>query len=247
MQDTTIIRKRRGRVPFPSSFSDNRCYPNIDELLSNSSNASREYYSFILPRSDTKISSLVAKFIVSIGNLISRITSESRTYIHNLGKIDNVLTSSNFERVFRETSGMWLILIYRRITASRLSEERGMKERASFRRDDAAKAALPESEIVVLDKSMCCYPNIDELLSNSSNASREYYSFILPRSDTKISSLVAKFIVSIGNLISRITSESRTYIHNLGKIDNVLTSSNFERVFRETSGMWLILIYRRIP
>lgn len=132
-------------------------------------------------------------------------------------------------------------------TASRLSEERGMKERASFRRDDAAKAALPESEIVVLDKSMCCYPNIDELLSNSSNASREYYSFILPRSDTKISSLIAKFIVSIGNLISRITSESRTYIHNLGKIDNVLTSSNFERVFRGTSGMWLILIYRRIP
>ncbi len=132
-------------------------------------------------------------------------------------------------------------------TASRLSEERGVKERASFRRDDAAKAALPESEIVVLDKSMCCYPNIDELLDNSSNASREYYSFILPRSDTKISRIIATFVVSIGNLLSKITSQSRTYIHNIRKIDRVLTSRNFERVFRETSGMWLILIYRRIP
>ena len=90
--------------------------------------------------------------------------------------------------------------------ACRLSDKSGLNDRVSFNRGDASKVNLPPSEIVVLDKVMCCYPDIKELLCNSSGAAIEYYAFIIPRSDNLGSRILATTIITIGNLISRILS-----------------------------------------
>lgn len=61
--------------------------------------------------------------------------------------------------------------------AKKLAQELRLEEKVSFEIGDGAKGRLPQSDIVVLDKVICCYPDMNNLLSNSITACREYTLF----------------------------------------------------------------------
>ncbi|MFQ5950534.1 MAG: class I SAM-dependent methyltransferase [Candidatus Geothermarchaeales archaeon] len=130
-------------------------------------------------------------------------------------------------------------------SASKLSEQDGLGGKASFDVGDAAEVDLPPAEIVVLDKVMCCYPRIDDLLRNSSGASLEYYGFVIPRLEGALR-LATTPIVFVINMISRLMRRSLFYAHDIAKIDMTLREKHLIRIFRRASGIWLVFIYRRI-
>ena len=58
-------------------------------------------------------------------------------------------------------------------TANRLAGESGFRLKAKFLVGDAAKQDHKNSDIVILDKVVCCYPSMEGLLSKASSACQE--------------------------------------------------------------------------
>lgn len=62
-----------------------------------------------------------------------------------------------------------------------LASAYGFEEQASFVVGDVAGIELPRCDIVILDKAICCYRDMDALVDNSISACRLYYGFVIPR------------------------------------------------------------------
>ena len=130
-------------------------------------------------------------------------------------------------------------------TANMLADERGVQGRATFLVGDAAKLDHQVSDIVVLDKVVCCYPSIEELLSRASNACNDRLGLILPR-DVGFARVPVRIGVYIDNLVDRVRKNPvRVYLHSLSRVDDLLKRSGLRRKIGTVTGFWLVLIYER--
>ncbi len=129
-------------------------------------------------------------------------------------------------------------------TATELADSRGFGGVAKFQVGNAAEAELPASDIVVLDKVICCYPDFAKLLAKACGASRESLAFVVPRNE----GLVGLFLrpgVWLMNLFDKRRKGSLFYMHPLDGIDAGLRSQGFEQSRKKPSRIWLVFLYRR--
>jgi SAM-dependent methyltransferase len=130
-------------------------------------------------------------------------------------------------------------------TANKLAVDKGVVMKAKFLVGDAAKQDHEISDIVILDKVVCCYPSIEGLLSKASTACRERVGLIIPR-DVGFAKVPVRIGVYVDNLIDRIRKNPvRMYLHSLSRIDGLLKSSGLQRKIWTVSGFWLVLVYER--
>jgi SAM-dependent methyltransferase len=130
-------------------------------------------------------------------------------------------------------------------TANKLAGEKGVAMNAKFLVGDAAKRDHQISDIVILDKVVCCYPSIGGLLSKASTACRERLGLIVPR-DLGFAKVPVRIGVYLDNLIDRIRKNPvRMYLHSLDRIDELLKQSGLRREIETVSGFWLVLVYER--
>ena len=66
--------------------------------------------------------------------------------------------------------------------ARALARERSVADRSTFLMGDAAKVHLDRHHVVLLNRVLCCYPDIDALLDNSLSAASHVYAFTAPSS-----------------------------------------------------------------
>jgi SAM-dependent methyltransferase len=129
-------------------------------------------------------------------------------------------------------------------TANQLATANGFEDRAKFTVGNAATAALPSSDAVVMDKVICCYPDIDQLIKNATGASRALLGFVVPRDDG-----IGKWPLRIGVWIVNRWEKRRGgiffYLHNLDKLDKTLRDSGFNRLAKKSSRFWLVFLYKR--
>lgn len=101
--------------------------------------------------------------------------------------------------------------------------------------------SIPQSDIVTLDRVMCCYDDVEGLVGKSSTKALRLYGIVYPR-DT----LLAKIVTALENLIFRIQRNPfRTYVHPTEKVDGIVRSNGFERRFYREVGLWQIVVYER--
>ena len=130
-------------------------------------------------------------------------------------------------------------------TASKLAGESGVGGRAKFFVGDAAKQDHHISDIVILDKVVCCYPSIEGLLSKASSACHDRLGLIVPR-DTGFAMVPVRIGVYLENLIDRVRKNPvRMYLHSLDSVDDLLERSGLRRKIATVAGFWLVLIYER--
>jgi len=130
-------------------------------------------------------------------------------------------------------------------TASKLAGENGLGSKAKFLVGDAAKQDHHISDIVILDKVVCCYPSIEGLLSKTSSACQDRLGLIVPR-DVGLAKVPVRIGVYVDNLIDRIRKNPvRIYLHSLDRIDDLLRRSGLRRKIETVTGFWLVLIYER--
>lgn len=126
--------------------------------------------------------------------------------------------------------------------ARSLAAEAGVSQKASFERGNGAVADLPSSDIVILDKVLCCYPDAIALLDNSSAAARRYYVFSLPNDRRGVTRFL-RFFVPLQAIFSRRHS-FRFFIHSTRQIDEKLKSKGFTPVFESPVGwIWSVFIF----
>ena len=123
------------------------------------------------------------------------------------------------------------------------AERRGHAARVEFVRADFVEAAptLAESDVVTLDRVICCYPDMERLVALAAGKTRQLLGAVYPREVWWMHLLVAAV-----NVFSRVRrSAFRTYVHPPSAIDAVIRRHGLERrAFRRTLG-WEVAVYRR--
>jgi SAM-dependent methyltransferase len=129
-------------------------------------------------------------------------------------------------------------------SASSLAIMNGFAERAKFQVGNAATAELPTSDIVIMDKVLCCYSDWQPLLKNAIGASRTMVGFIVPR-DEGIAKVPFRIGVRIVNYFQRRRGNILFYLHPLRLVDRTLRDSGFTHRRKQGSRFWLVFLYSR--
>src|SRR2546425_5702889 len=129
--------------------------------------------------------------------------------------------------------------------ANEFAKESGLQDRARFEVANAASSQQPPSDIVVMDKVLCCYPDADSLVKTASTSSSELLGFVVPRDEGLMKPMIR---VGIGliNLVERLRKTGfRLYLHPLRSLDRLLDDNGFQRSSKAKSRFWLVFLYTR--
>jgi len=129
--------------------------------------------------------------------------------------------------------------------AIQLALATGFESRAKFQEGNAATSELPRSDIVVMDKVLCCYSEWKPLLKNAIEAGRDMIGFIVPR-DEGVTKLPFRLALRIANYFQRRRGGVRFYLHPLGTVDKTLRESGFNLRKKQGSRFWLVFLYSRV-
>jgi SAM-dependent methyltransferase len=133
--------------------------------------------------------------------------------------------------------------------ARALAQERGLSERATFQVGDGSQIALPRSDVVVLNRVVCCYPSADALLANTLGAAGSVFAFTAPV-DHGLMGRWNRVLGWFGNgwyaLRAKKFHGFRVFIHDLGAIDARIVGAGFRPVTREQRRLaWDLRVYTR--
>jgi SAM-dependent methyltransferase len=123
-----------------------------------------------------------------------------------------------------------------------LAAEAGLSESVSFALGDGAMAELKESDIVILDAVLCCYPDLASLVGNSSSAVRRLYAISVP-DDTRPVARVLGLLLPLQRLIRR-RSGFMFFIHSTGRVREMLEARGFKMLSKSPVGwMWTVMVF----
>jgi magnesium-protoporphyrin O-methyltransferase len=133
--------------------------------------------------------------------------------------------------------------------AQALAAERGLADRARFQVGDGSKVELPEADVVVLNRVLCCYADADTLLDRSLSSARAVYAFTAPASAGVVGALNRAW-TALWNVVYRIREEKyggfRTFVHDIDRIDERVRAAGFRSVRRgRRRVVWDLAVYAR--
>ena len=133
--------------------------------------------------------------------------------------------------------------------ARELAAARGLADRARFEVGDGATSALPNADVVVVNRVVCCYPDADGLLERSLTAAGSVYAFTAPVSKGLVG-LFNRAQVRFSNLAYRVQKKKyggfRTFVHDVNRIDERVRAAGFRPVRRERRRVvWDLAVYTR--
>ena len=130
-------------------------------------------------------------------------------------------------------------------TAHRRAEAAGVESRVSFVNGDGSLVPVQAHDWVVLDRVICCYPNVDGLLGNSVGAAGKRYAFSLPES-RGWRGVVNRTIRITENFFVRLGVEGcQGYTHSIDKIERRLRDAGFELLRERKVGLWYAAVFER--
>lgn len=123
------------------------------------------------------------------------------------------------------------------------AERRGLGERVAYRHGNVVDLApdLPRADVVILDRVICCYPDLRSLLAAA----------VLPR--PRLIGLVhptdawwVRMVAVVLNFLSRLLRRRDDfYIHRQMEIDGVLQEAGFGQLHKGGSRVWRVAVYAR--
>jgi magnesium-protoporphyrin O-methyltransferase len=129
--------------------------------------------------------------------------------------------------------------------ASTLAHERGLDDRLDLWVGDAAVESLDPHDVVVLDKVICCYPDVDALIGRSTAAARHLYAFAVPES-RGFWGLVARSRWLVFGLMERIKGERHPrFIHERSEVEAKVAAAGFKPLHTGRQFVWFVAVYGR--
>jgi|SRR5262245_27405167 len=129
-------------------------------------------------------------------------------------------------------------------TAQKQFVERGWGERLQAVPGDFATLmeAPGPTDIVTLDRVVCCYPDYERLLARASGCARAALALSYPRARWYVRAVIA--LENLGRRITR--SAFRAFVHPPTGIAAVLERSGLKRVAQRGTAIWVVELYRRV-
>jgi magnesium-protoporphyrin O-methyltransferase len=120
---------------------------------------------------------------------------------------------------------------------------RGLGERETHRYGNFVELApeIEAADIVTLDRVICCYPHMAELVTASASHARRLYGLVFPVDRWWIRAGAA-----VVNVVLRATRQTfRIHVHPTRAVDRLVLGQGFERRSVSRSLFWQAIVYRR--
>ena len=129
--------------------------------------------------------------------------------------------------------------------ARRRAAEADVADRSSFVLGDGALIPLEAHDWVVLDRVICCYPNVESLLANATRAATRRVAFSVPNS-RGLRGLINKIGWFIDDIPTRLRgSGCPTFVHSINRIERILVRAGFTRSRDARLGLWYAAVWER--
>jgi SAM-dependent methyltransferase len=125
-------------------------------------------------------------------------------------------------------------------------EQAQLSDLADFSVGDAARVPLEPHDWVILDRVICCYPDVERLLANTLPAARQIYAFTVPTS-RGWRGVIARLEEWFENAWNTLRGQPCPgYVHDLDLIEERLASAGFRLRFRDRQRLWHIAVYESV-
>ena len=123
------------------------------------------------------------------------------------------------------------------------AKARGLEQRTTYRVGDFVGIAdeLPEADITLLDKVVCCYPNWQALVDATLSKTRRVYALTYPR-DRRLTRAGVE-LMRFG--LRLVGCCYQPYLHDPRRIQARILEHGFRRTFEAMTASWLTEVYRR--
>ena len=122
-----------------------------------------------------------------------------------------------------------------------LKDEIDLTEKVVFKHGDFTTIAsdLDSADIVTLDKVICCYDDMDELVGLSSKLAQKIYAVVYPRDNWW-----TKLLLPIINFYPKIKGSSfRVFIHPTKKVEDIIIRNGLKRNYYNKRLFWRVAIF----
>ena len=148
------------------------------------------------------------------------------------------------------TSGVGFDLSPKAIEQAReLANSRGVGDRTTFHVGDGAKLDLPATDVVVINRVVCCYPETENLLERTLGAARSVFAITAPISTGAVGAYnrIRNRCWNVWYRLRRTKFAGfRTFVHDLDRIDERIRAAGFRRVHHEHRRVvWDLAVYAR--
>jgi hypothetical protein len=127
--------------------------------------------------------------------------------------------------------------------ANKEAVRRGHRERVSFVEGDfvAKSPGILATDVVTLDRVICCYPDLERLVSASASKAGRLYGAVYPRERWPLQAVLA-----LGNWMRRMRGNAfRTYVHPVHAIDAALERQGLRPKSLRDTFVWRVAVYSR--
>lgn len=127
--------------------------------------------------------------------------------------------------------------------ATEEAERLGTADKLTFHHGNFIDLApsLEEADIVTLDRVLCCFPDVDDMVVASTAKARRYYGLIYPRKNP-----VAKAFIGLGNGFFRLRGNPfRAFVHDPKRIDAMIRDAGFQPLYQGTTMVWHVALWER--
>jgi magnesium-protoporphyrin O-methyltransferase len=122
--------------------------------------------------------------------------------------------------------------------------KRGLENRMKMIEGDFAESneGVPDSDTVIMDRVVCCYPSFRPLLESALQHSQRLFAYSYPNDRW-----YTRLVFAIENLLHKIRGEEfRTFIHSPREMERIITSAGFRKLKRTRTLVWSIDLFHRV-
>jgi magnesium-protoporphyrin O-methyltransferase len=128
--------------------------------------------------------------------------------------------------------------------AKELSSEFGLHEKVSYKHGDFVELAdsIPDADITILDKVVCCYGDLDRLLEKSVNKTTRIYGLVHPKNNFLVGGMF-KLQIAVLKLFR---SKFRPFWHDWDLMHQKITQRGFRLLYEKPTFAWNVAVFQRI-
>jgi len=128
--------------------------------------------------------------------------------------------------------------------ARKLSDDLGVADRAEYLVGDFVELAgsIRESDVTLLDKSVCCYEDLDLLVRTSTAKTKRIYAVSHPKQNIFME-VAFKGHITLARLFRW---KFHPFWHDWKKLREDIRNLGFELVYSNATPMWQVLVFRRV-
>ncbi len=123
------------------------------------------------------------------------------------------------------------------------AQRQGHGDRITFYSGNFVELApqLQGADLVTLDRVICCYHDMESLVTRSVEKARRVYGLVYPRDDWWV-----RIGISFTNLLLRLTRNPfRTFLHPSAAVEEIVGQAGFTRRLYRKTLVWQIVVFSR--